>query len=105
MTNNEIKYAFENIFIESDYLDTSRLHCSEFTFGEADTMFVKLYGGLNGWGNSKDYFYDLYQLIEKLEKHNILAYAVNFEIDALDDLFYVTLELRDLEEFNKEKPE
>ena len=48
MTNNEIKYAFENIFIESDYLDTSRLHCSEFTFGEADTMFVKLYGGLNG---------------------------------------------------------
>lgn len=105
MTNKEIEEIFEDIFFEDDYVETSRLHSPEFSNGEFETLHVSLYGGMNGWGESKDYCYDLFELIEALESNGIYAYIVKMDIDALDDLFKVELELRDFEEFYKGKPE
>lgn len=105
MTNKEIEDLFEDIFFEEDYVETSRLHAPDFSVNEFDRLHVILYGGMNGWGESKDYCYDLYELIEALESNGIYAYIVDMDIDAMDDLFRVELELRDFEEFYKEKPE
>ena len=100
MTNKEIEEIFED-----DYKDTSRLHFPEFFTSEFETLHCYLYGGMNGWGETKDYLHDLYELVCALEKNNICAHIVSVDIDSLDDVFKVELELRDLQEFYKEKPE
>ena len=105
MTNKEIQDIFEKIFLEDDYVETSRLHMPEFHISEFETLHVSLYGGMNGWGESKDYLYDLYEIIDALELNGVNAYIVKMDIDALEDLFKVELELRDLKEFYKDKPE
>lgn len=105
MTNQEIQEIFEDIFFEDDYTETSRLHSPEFRTNEFANVLVDIYGGLNGWGEWKDYLYDLYEVIDSLEANNILATVVNWNIDVLDDVFKVTLELRDLKEYYEKKPE
>lgn len=95
MTNSEIIAIFEKIFKEDDYSNTSRLHFPEFKTSKTEVQLVTLYGGMNGWGESRDYLYDLYELINALEANGINAYITEFWIDALDDLFKVTIELRD----------
>lgn len=105
MTNKEIESIFEDVFSEDIYAETSRLHNPEFCTGDFETVHVVLYGGMNGWGESKEYCYDLYDLIEALEAKGVLGHIVKVDIDPLDDLFKVELELRDLEEFNKGKSE
>ena len=105
MTNNDIKYLFEDMFHREDYWETSRLHSLNFTTDEFDVLHATLYGGMNGWGESKDYCYDLYEILEALESKGIRAYITKFSIDSLDDLFEVEMELRDLKEFYKEKSE
>lgn len=98
MTNSEIVKIFEDIFFEDDYKDTSRLHSPEFSLNEFQTQLVTLYGGMNGWGQCKDYLYDLYELVEALLCNGIDAYIVDFSIDALDDVFKVTIQLKELED-------
>lgn len=113
MTNKEIQKKFEDIFSEEDFKETSRLKHPEFYTSKAsndginefESFHVKLFGGMNGWGESKDYLYDLYELINALNDNNIFAYLVKMEIDALDDVFYVDLQLGDLTECLKEKSE
>lgn len=105
MNNKQIEEIFEDVFFEDNYTKTSRLHFPEFTTDELEILHVILFGGMNGWGDSKDYLRDIADLIDSLEKNNIYAYVTNMTIDALDDVFKVELELRDLEEFNKEKSE
>lgn len=105
MTNEKIKEVFEEHFFENVYLETSRLHSPEFKTNNFNNLIVTLYGGLNGWGKSSEYFYDIYELINMLKMFGISAYVVNMDIDALDDVFKIELELRDLKELNKEKPE
>lgn len=105
MTNIEIIHIFEDIFFEDDYVKTSRLHNPEFGMNSVGNTTVTLYGGLNGWGNCKDYLYDLYELIEGLETNGIDGYIVEFSIDPLDDVFKVVIELRDLKELTSENPE
>lgn len=105
MTNNEIKEIFEDIFFEEDYVETSRLHSLEFYETELAILHATLCGGMNGWGDFKDYLYDLHEVLDALEENGIHGYIVNMNIDALDDLFKVDLELRDLKEFYKDKPE
>lgn len=98
MENSKIQEIFEDIFFEDDFKDTSRLHCPEFSLNEVQNVLVTLYGGMNGWGASKDYLYDLYELIEALESNGIEAYIVKFNIDALDDVFEVVIELKSIED-------
>jgi hypothetical protein len=113
MTNIEIIHIFEDIFFEENFAETSRLRDPEFYINkssndgvnEFETLHVKLFGGMNGWGKSKDYLYDLYKVIDVLNANNVFAYLVKMEIDALDDVFYVDLQLGDLEKLKKEKPE
>ena len=105
MTNQQILEIFEDIFFEDDYVETSRLHSPEFMTTEDDVVLVALFGGLNGWGDSKDYLYDLYELLDCLESNGVIGRIVNFAIDALDDVFKVEIELRDLQEFYKGRPE
>ena len=105
MNNQEILETFEEVFFEDDYVDTSRLHNPEFSTTKEGVLVVTLYGGMNGWGESKDYLYDLYELLDDLEGNGIIGYIVKFNIDGLDDVFKVELELRDLQEFYKGKPE
>jgi len=105
MTNKEIREVFEDIFFEDDFTESSRLNSPEFRINEFENVVVDLYGGMNGWGEWKDYLYDLYELIDSLERNGVVAYIVNWEIDSFDDLFKVTLELRDLKEYYEKKPE
>lgn len=105
MTNKEIIEIFEDIFFEDDFAETSRLHSPEISLNKFGNVLVCLYGGMNGFGQFKDYLYDLYELINCLEGNNIEAYIVNWDIDALDDVFKVTLELKDLKESYKDGSE
>lgn len=105
MNNLEILEIFEDIFFEDDYVETSRLHNPELSTTEDDVLLVTLYGGMNGWGNSKDYLYDLYELLDGLESNGVVGHIVRFNIDNLDDVFKVEIELRDLQEFYRGKPE
>lgn len=113
MTKNEIRDIFEDIFFEENFVETSRLRDPEFYtsktsndgIDEFEVLHVKLFGGMNGWGESKDYLYDLYELIEGLNNNGISAYLVKMDIDSLDDVFYVDLQLEDLEKYHKEKSE
>jgi len=105
MDNTKLQEIFERIFDRDDFTETSRLSEPEFFDNEVGNLCVKLYGGMNGWGESKDYLYDLYEIIEALESNDVHAYLVEFAIDALDDVFRVVLELRDLNEVYKGKPE
>ena len=113
MTNKEIQNIFENLFFEEDFTETSRLRDPEFYTNkssndganEFEILHVKLFGGMNGCGESKDYLYDLYEIIDALNANNVFAYLVKMEIDALDDVFYVDLQLEDLKERYKEKSE
>lgn len=95
MTNSEIIANFEEIFKEDDYSTTSRLHFAEFSEDKYANILVSLCGGMNGWGEWKDYLYDLYELISALNSRNIDAYITEFNIDTLDDLFKVTIHLKD----------
>lgn len=105
MTNKRIREVFDEIFLEEDYSETSRLHSPEFFETNTLVQHLVIYGGMNGLGSSKDYLYDLYELIDALEMFGVLAYIVKMDVDALDDLFKVEFELRDLKEFYNEKPE
>ena len=105
MTNKEIREIFEDIFFEDDYIKTSRLRDPEFKLNEANNYVVTLFGGMNGWGNSIEYLEDFSRLLKGLWKNGVSGYIVDLNIDALDDVFSITIELRDLNEFYKEKPE
>ena len=100
MTNSEIQEIFEDIFFEEDFENTSRLHSPEFGVNEVQNVIVTLYGGLNGWGDFRDYLYDLYELLDALDANNIEGYIVKFNIDALDDVFDVEKELKEIEDEN-----
>ena len=105
MTNKEIINIFNEEFNEDMYKDSSRLHSSEISISKFNTVNVKIFGGMNGWGNTEDYLADLLHLVINLERKGIYAYMINMQIDALDDVFYVVFELRDLKEHLKGKPE
>ena len=105
MTNKEIINIFNETFDENMYKDSSRLHSAEVSISEFATVNVKLFGGLNGWGDTEEYLADLLHLVIDLKRKGVNAYMVNMEIDALDDVFYVVFELRDLKEYLKGKPE
>ena len=105
MTNEEIREIFEDIFFEEDYVETSRLREPEFELNPVGNYNVTLFGGMNGWGEWIEYLEDFSRILKGLRKNNISGYIVDMNIDALDDVFNITIELRDLEELNKEKPE
>ena len=105
MTNKEIENLFEEIFLEDDYVETSRLHFPEFHTDEMEVLHVMLFGGMNGCGEWIEYLDDVMHVLKMCRKNKIYGYIVNWDIDALDDVFRVEIELRDLEEFNEEKPE
>ena len=105
MTNEEIRDVFEDIFFENNYVETSRLRDPEFKLNLADNYVVTLYGGMNGWGDWIEYLKDFSNVLRRLEKKSVSGYIVDVDIDALDDVFKIEIELRDLEKLKKEKPE
>ena len=74
----------------------------EFKLNEVGNYIVTLFGGMNGWGEWIEYLDDFSRLLKGLHKNNISGYIVDINIDALDDVFSITIELRDLKELTKE---
>jgi len=105
MTNKEIENRFEEIFLEGDYVETSRLHSPEFIEDEWGLLYVVLFGGMNGRGEWLEYLDDVMHILKMCRKNKIYSYITKWDIDALDDLFKVEIQLGDLEEFTKENPE
>lgn len=74
--------------IKSLYSEKSKITVLESEVDEYGTKTVTLCGGLNGFGEWKDYFTDLSKLFEELGKNGFDVWVIKLDNDCLDDIFY-----------------
>ena len=64
-------------------------------------LIISFWGGLNGWGEWKDYIKEIESIINEYED----SWVVDLENDCLDDLWYLRLgyRIKDFEQFYTKK--
>ena len=80
---NEIKPI-----VKSLHSDKSKITVLENEVDEYGTKTITLCGGLNGFGEWKDYFIDLAKIFEELGKNGFDVWVIKLDNDCLDDIFY-----------------
>lgn len=72
---------------------------SKLRLGKIDTLdsakYVTVYGGLNGFGNIRDYLSDIIDLIDNFEDNFNEVVVNKLEFDILDDLFVIEIMAND----------
>jgi hypothetical protein len=83
---------------------TTKLSFGDFKKDEDGTWILKVYGGLNGWGEWTDYLEDITDLFDVLSE-KYLVWVVDLDVDCLDDTFELSIGVEDEEEKKKYKEE
>jgi hypothetical protein len=83
---------------------TSKLSFGDFKKDEHGTWILKVYGGLNGWGEWNDYLADITDLFDVLSE-KYLVWVVDLDVDCPDDTFELSIGVEDEEEKKKYEKE
>lgn len=78
-----------------EIFESSRLSIGEIKREDNSYYLVKVYGGLNGWGNWINYFNDLRNLTVELDNNFSEVWLTGLIVDCLDDVWTATFGIRE----------